>query len=146
MTHVPYKGAGEAVRGLIGGDVQLIITSPPSIMSFVNQGRAKALAVTTAKASPLVPGVPGAEDAGLRNFDIDGWYGLYAPANLPAELRLQLFQALNQGLAMASIKEKFESQGAAVQMSTSPEAFATFGQEDRLRWSTIVKESGAKID
>jgi tripartite-type tricarboxylate transporter receptor subunit TctC len=146
MTHIPYKGAGEAVRGLIGGDVQLIVTSPTSIMAFVKQGRAKALAMTTAKASPLVPGVPGAQEAGLRNFDVDGWYGLYAPASLPAEIANKLARALNQVLAIPAIKEKFEAQGASADPTDSPDVFARFGNADRQRWSTIVKESGAKID
>jgi tripartite-type tricarboxylate transporter receptor subunit TctC len=146
MTHVPYKGAGEAVRGLISGDVQLIITSPTSIMSFVKQGRAKALAMTTAKPSPLVPGVPGAEEAGLKNFDMDGWYGLYAPANVPAEIIAKLSRALNQTLALPVVKEKFELQGATVDASANPDAFGKFGQADRLRWATIVKDSGVKME
>jgi tripartite-type tricarboxylate transporter receptor subunit TctC len=146
MTHVPYKGAGEAVRGLISGDVQLIVTSPTSIMGFVKQGRAKALAMTTAKPSALVPGVPGAEEAGLRNFDIDGWYGLFAPANLPPEVSTKIWRALNQTLALPHVKERFEAQGASAEPSVSPEAFARFGQDDRQRWASIVKDSGARVD
>jgi tripartite-type tricarboxylate transporter receptor subunit TctC len=146
MTHVPYKGAGEAVRGLISGDVQLIITSPTSIMSFVKQGRAKALAMTTAKPSPLVPGVPGAEEAGLKNFDMDGWYGLYAPANTPTEIITKLARALNQSLSLPVVKEKFDMQGATADATNSPDAFTKFGQSDRLRWATIVKESGVKLE
>jgi tripartite-type tricarboxylate transporter receptor subunit TctC len=146
MTHVPYKGAGEAVRGLISGDVQLIITSPTSIMSFVKQGRAKALAMTTAKPSPLVPGVPGAEEAGLKNFDMDGWYGLYAPANVPTEIITKLSRALNQALAQPVVKEKFELQGATLDASANPDSFGKFGQADRLRWATIVKDSGVKME
>ena len=146
MTHVPYKGAGEAVRALIAGEVQLIITSPTSVMGFVKQGRARALALTTAKNSPLVPGVPGAEEAGLRNFDIDGWYGLYGPANLPATVTQRLHGAMQRVLAIPQVREKFEIQGAMPEGSASPEAFAAFGAEDRARWAVVVRESGARID
>ena len=146
MTHVPYKGASEAVRALVAGEVQLIITSPPSVMGFVRQGRVKALALTTAKASPLVPGVPGAEEAGLKNFDIDGWYGLYGPANLPPVVTNRLHAALQRVLQMPHVREKFESQGAMPQDSASPEVFASFGAQDRARWAVIVRDSGARID
>jgi len=146
MLHVPYKGAGESVRALISGEVQLIITSPTSIMGFVRQGRAKALALTTAKASPLVPGVPGAEEAGLPNFDINGWYGLYGPAGLPTAVTARLHSALNQALSSASLKEKLAGQGLEVDTSPTPEAFARFGAADRQAWATVVRDSGARVE
>jgi tripartite-type tricarboxylate transporter receptor subunit TctC len=146
MTHVPYKGAGESVRALVAGEVQLIITSPPSVMSFVKQGRVKALALTTAKASPIVPGIPGAEEAGLKNFNLDGWYALYGPANLPPAITNKLHQALNAALAQPPIKEKLEGQGAQPDPSPSVEHFVKFGIEDRARNATIVRDSGARVE
>ncbi len=146
MTHVPYKGASEAVRALIAGEVQLIITSPPSMAGFVKQGTARMLALTTAKASPLVPGVPGAEEAGLKNFDIDGWYGLYGPANLPAAVTAKIQSALNRSLALPQVRDKLEGQGALPEPSASQEAFVRFGEQDRQRWASIVRDSGARID
>jgi tripartite-type tricarboxylate transporter receptor subunit TctC len=146
MTHVPYKGAGESVRALIAGEVQLIITSPTSIMGFVRQGRAKALALTTTKASSLVPGVPGAEEAGLPNFDINGWYGLYGPAGMPTAITSRLHAALNQALSSAALKEKLAAQGLEVDLSPSPEAFARFGAADRQAWAVIVRDSGARVE
>ncbi len=146
MTHVPYKGASEAVRALVAGEVQLIITSPPSMSGFIRQGSAKALALTTAKGSPLVPGVPGAEEAGLKNFDIDGWYGLYGPANMPGAATAKLHAALNASLALPHVRDKLAAQGALVEPSASPDAFAAFGANDRKRWGPIVRDSGARID
>jgi len=146
MTHIPYKGAGEAVRALISGDVQLIITSPTSIMGFVKQGRVKALALTTAKASPLVPGVPGAEEAGLANFDIDGWYGLFGPAGMSPAVVNKLHATLNQVLARPDLRERLGEQGLEVDTSPSPEAFAKFTVADRQAWATIVRDSGARIE
>lgn len=146
MTHVPYKGAGESVRALISGEVQLIITSPTSIMGFVKQGRAKALALTTAKASALVPGVPGAEEAGLPNFDINGWYGLFGPASMPASVVAKLHSALNQVMSNSVVREKIAGQGLESDTSSSPDAFTRFTVADRQAWSLIVRDSGARIE
>lgn len=146
MTHVPYKGAGDSVRALIGGEVQMIITSPTSIMGFVKQGRAKALALTTAKSSPLVPGVPGAEEAGLPNFDINGWYGIFGPAGMPAPVVAKLHAALNQAMANAGLRERIAGQGLEADTSASPEAFARFTVADRQAWATIVRDSGARVE
>lgn len=146
MSHVPYKGAGESVRALIAGEVQLIITSPTSIMGFVKQGRAKALALTTAKPSTLVPGVPGAEEAGLPNFDINGWYGLFGPAGLPAPVVARLHAALNQALANPAVREKVAGQGLEADASPSPDGFARFSAADRQAWAVIVRDSGARVE
>jgi tripartite-type tricarboxylate transporter receptor subunit TctC len=146
MTHIPYKGAGESVRALLAGEVQMIITSPASVMQFVAQGKAKALALTTAEASALVPGVPGAREAGLPNYDIDGWYGLYAPAGTPASVVARLHEALNATLALAEAKAKFMAQGFEVTPSPSPAAFAQWGEADRAKWAVIVRESGARVE
>jgi tripartite-type tricarboxylate transporter receptor subunit TctC len=145
MLHVPYKGGSDAVRALLGGEVQLTITSPPAIMSFVKAGRAKALALTTPGRTPLVPGVPGADEAGLPDFNLNGWYGLWAPAGTPAAAVGRLFAAFTQVLALPAIVERFESQGAAPDPSPSPEAFARWAREDAARWVDIVKKSGATV-
>jgi tripartite-type tricarboxylate transporter receptor subunit TctC len=146
MTHVPYKGAGESVRALLAGDVQMTVTSPASIMQFVQAGRAKALALSTAEASSLVPGVPGAREAGLPNFDIDGWYGLYAPAGTPPAIVARLHEALNAALSLPDVKAKLAAQGLEVSSSASPAAFTQFGEADRAKWATIVRDSGAKVE
>jgi tripartite-type tricarboxylate transporter receptor subunit TctC len=146
MTHVPYKGSGESVRALIAGEVQLIITSPTAIMGFVKEGRAKALALTSAKASPLVPGVPGAAEAGLPNFDFSGWYGLFGPAGLPRPVVARLHAALNQALANTALRERLAGQGLEVDMSASPEAFARFTVADRQAMAQVVRDSGARVE
>jgi tripartite-type tricarboxylate transporter receptor subunit TctC len=146
MTHVPYKGAGEAVRALIAGEVQLIITSPTSVNAFVKQGKAKALALTTAKASALVPGVPGAAEAGLPNFDVGGWYGLFGPANLPAPILAKLHDALNKAMANPALLERLAGQGLESDLSASPEAFARFTIADRQAWASVVRDSGARVE
>lgn len=145
MTHVPYKGAGDTVRDLLAGQLQLVITSPTSIMGFVRQGRAKALALTTPGRSRVVPGVPGSDEAGLKDFDIDGWYGLWTTAGTPPAAVARLHAAFAQALRAPAIVEKLESQGATPEPSGSPEQFAQFVRDNAARWKGIVAKSGATV-
>jgi tripartite-type tricarboxylate transporter receptor subunit TctC len=146
LTHVPFKGSSEAVRALISGDVSLIITSPPSINAFVKSGRVKALALTTPGRSALVPGVPGSDEAGLQNFNLTGWYGLYAPAATPSSIVARLHAAFAHVLKDSAIIAKLEAQGAAPEASASPEAFAKWARDDAAQWFDVVKKSGASVN
>jgi tripartite-type tricarboxylate transporter receptor subunit TctC len=145
LVHVPFKGSSEAVRALISGDVALIITSPPSVNPFIKTGRVKALALTTPGRSPLVPGVPGSDEAGLANFNLTGWYGLYAPAGTPAPIVTRLHAAFAQALKNPAIIAKLESQGASPEASASPEDFAKWARGDAAQWFDVVKRSGASV-
>jgi tripartite-type tricarboxylate transporter receptor subunit TctC len=146
MTHVPYKSGGEAMRAIVAGDVQITLTSPTAANAFIKDGKLKALAVTTAKASPLVAGVPGAAEAGLANFDIDGWYGLYGPANLPPAVVAKLHEALNKAMNNPALTSRLAAQGLQPDLSASPEAFVRFGNTDRTEWASIVRDSGARVE
>ncbi|MEI7446789.1 MAG: tripartite tricarboxylate transporter substrate binding protein [Burkholderiales bacterium] len=145
MTHVPYKGAGDTVRDLLAGQLQLVITSPTSIMGFVKQGRAKALALTTPGRSRVVPGVPGSDEAGLKDFDIDGWYGLWTTGGSPPAAVAALHAAFSQALKAPAIIEKLEAQGATPEPSPSTEQFAGFVRENARQWKDIVVRSGATV-
>jgi tripartite-type tricarboxylate transporter receptor subunit TctC len=146
MVHVPYKGSSEAVRALLSGEVALTITSPPSVMAFVKEGRAKALALTTPGRSLLVPGVPGSDEAGLPDFNLTGWYGLWAPAGVPSSVVSRLHAAFTQALAQPAMVARFEAQGAAPEPSASPEAFARWARADAASWYDVVKKSGATVN
>jgi tripartite-type tricarboxylate transporter receptor subunit TctC len=145
LQHVPYKGSSEAVRALIAGEVQLTITSPPSVMSFVKEGRLKALALTTPGRSRLLPDVPGSDEAGLKDFNLDGWYGLFAPARTPPAAIQKLHAAFTAVLKQPEIVAKLESQAATPEPSASIDAFARFVRENAVAWEQIVKRSGAQL-
>jgi tripartite-type tricarboxylate transporter receptor subunit TctC len=145
LQHVPYKGSSEAVRALIAGEVQLIITSPPSVNAFIKEGRLKALALTTPGRSRLLPDVPGSDEAGLKDFDLDGWYGIFAPARTPAAAVERLFAAFSTTLQQPAIVAKLESQAATPELSASPEAFDRFVRANAQHWFQIVKRSGAQL-
>jgi tripartite-type tricarboxylate transporter receptor subunit TctC len=145
MVHVPYKGSSEAVRALLSNEVALTITSPTSVMPHVKSGRAKALALTTPGRSPLVPGVPGSDEAGLPHFNLTGWYGLWAPGATRASTVAKLHGVFTQVLAQPAMVARFEAQGASPEGSASPEAFARWASEDAALWVDVVKKSGATV-
>ena len=145
MTHVPYKGAGEAVRDLIGGQVQLTITSPTSILGLVRQGRAKALATTTPGRNRLFADIPGSEESGLPDFDMDGWYGIFVPTGTPVAVVSKIYAAFKGAMEASDVVVKLELQGLSSEPAMSSEQFAAFVRDNAKRWELIVKQSGAQI-
>lgn len=145
MTHVPYKGASEAVRDLVSGQVQMTITAPTAAMPLVREGRLKVLAITTVERSRFLPDVPGSAEAGLKDFDLDGWYGVWAPAGTPVPIVQKLHAAFMAALADPAVRQRLDAaslNGAAPQ---SPAAFARFVQDEIKRWAPIVRASGATL-
>lgn len=145
MLHVPYKGAAPAITDLVGGQVQAVFTSLPSVAQFVQRGQLRALAVTSATRSPAFPDVPTLAEAGLRGIDVNPWFGLLAPAGTPAAVVQRINADVNALLATTEVRERFAASGADV-LSSSPERFAETMREDLARWARVVRESGARID
>jgi tripartite-type tricarboxylate transporter receptor subunit TctC len=145
MLHVPYKGAAPAITDLIGGQVQAVFTSLPSVAQFVQRGQLRALAVTSSTRSPAFPDVPTLAEAGLKGIDVNPWFGLLAPAGTPAAVVQRINADVNALLATAEVRERFAASGADV-LSSSPERFADTMREDLARWARVVRESGARID
>ncbi|MCA3177698.1 MAG: Bug family tripartite tricarboxylate transporter substrate binding protein [Burkholderiales bacterium] len=145
MLHVPYKGAAPAITDLIGGQVQAVFTSLPSVAQFVQRGQLRALAVTSAGRSPAFPDVPTLAEAGLKGIDVNPWFGLLAPAGTPAAVVQRVNADVNALLATAEVRERFAASGADV-LSMSPERFGELMREDLAKWARVVRESGARID
>jgi tripartite-type tricarboxylate transporter receptor subunit TctC len=145
MTHVPYKGASEAIRDLVGGQIQMTITAPTAAMALVKDGRLKALAQTTPTRSRFVPDVPAMNESGLRDFNIDGWYGLFAPAGTPAAIVAKLHAAFASAMQDAATRQRVEAASLSMPAPQSPEAFARFVQAEMQRWQPIVRASGASL-
>lgn len=145
MTHVPYKGSSEAVRDLLGGVIQMTITAPTSALPLVKDGRLKALAMTTPERSRFAPEVPGSAEAGLKDFNIDGWYGVWAPANTPAPIVSRLNAAFVSAMADPATRQKLDAASLNVAAPMSPEAFGRFVQDEIRRWGPIVRSSGATL-
>jgi tripartite-type tricarboxylate transporter receptor subunit TctC len=146
MVHVPFKGGAPAVQSVLAGDTQLSFATPPSVLPLVQAGRLKALAITSAKPSALVPGVPGMEEAGLAGYQIAFWYGFFAPAGTPRDIVSRIAEATRGVLALPEVGKALAREGTETAGTPAPEAFAAFLAEDEKFWARLVKESGAKAD
>ena len=146
MVHVPYKGGAPSVQSVLAGDTQLAFATPPSVLPLVQAGRLRALATTSRKSSPLLPGVPGMEEAGLPGYEISFWYGFFVPAGTPADAVKKLFTATEQVLKQPEIAKTLAREGTETSGSSSPADYAAFLREDAKLWARLVKESGAKAD
>ena len=146
MVHIPYKGgSGQMVGDLLAGQVQLASLGLPPAMPFVTAGRLRVLAVTGNKRSPLLPDEPTVSEAGLPGFDVTSWYGMFAPAGLPANLTKKLNEDIAAVLSTPDMGKRLASLGADPAM-LSPEDFGVFVREEIAKWAKVVKESGAKVD
>jgi tripartite-type tricarboxylate transporter receptor subunit TctC len=146
MVHVPYKSGGLAVQSVLAGDTQITFATPPSVLPQVQAGRLRGLAITSRLRSPLVPGLPGMEEAGLAGYEISFWYGFFVPAGTSPEVVKKLFEATTAALRQPEVGQMFAREGTETAASRSSEEFAAFLAEDAKLWARLVKESGAKID
>ncbi len=146
MTHIPYKGgSGQMVSDLLAGQVQLASMGLPPAMPYVKSGRLRVIAVTSAKRSPLLPQAPTVAETGLPGYEVNSWYGVFAPPALPKEIIAKINADIVTVLALADVKERLAGLGAEPQPMT-PDDFGKFVRDDIAKWSKVVKESGAKID
>jgi tripartite-type tricarboxylate transporter receptor subunit TctC len=145
IQHVPYKGSGPALTDLIAGQIPLTFENPALIIPYVNAGRIKVIAVTSPKRSIAFPDIPTANELGLKGFDAQPWYGVLAPANLPPDIATRMNSELRAILGTAEIKARLFALGAEP-MSMTPREFKEFISVETVRWTQVVKESGAKAD
>ncbi len=145
MQHVPYKGSAPAVTDLLGNQIAIMFDNMPSAIQHVRSGKLRPIAVTTAKRSPELPGVPTIAEAGVPGYEATSWFGLFAPAGTPPAVVSKLNSAIVKVLAKADVKKKINEQGAEV-YSETPEQFSAFIQKESLKWGKVVRESGASVD
>jgi tripartite-type tricarboxylate transporter receptor subunit TctC len=145
MTHVPYKGGVPAMVDLISGQVQLMYAGATSAFPHIKTGKIKAIAVTTAKRSALFPSIPTISESGLPGFDANNWYGIVAPKKVPPAIIARLNSEIAKVLAMSEVKELLAAQGLEPAADT-PAQFGAYIQSETVKWSKVVKESGARID
>lgn len=146
ITHVPYKGAGPAVSDTLAGHVHAVTMDLPALISFIRDGRLKALAVTSDARIDFLPDVPTAQEQGLPSFLAVNWLGIFAPAGTPQPVVDKLHAALGQVVADAQVREMLQRAAVVPQSSPSPAAFQAFIAKENDRWGRIARESGAKMD
>jgi tripartite-type tricarboxylate transporter receptor subunit TctC len=146
FTTVQFKGGGPAAQSIIAGDTDVMFATPPTVLGFIKAGRMRALAITSKNASPAIPGLPGATEAGLPGYDHTFAFGLYAPAGTPPAVLKQLHAAAVKGLTRAEVKEKIAFQGMDSTPSASPEAFEAELKKEAPMWEKVVRDSGARVE
>jgi tripartite-type tricarboxylate transporter receptor subunit TctC len=143
--HVPYKGAAMALTDVISGNVDLYMSSVPTLLGQIKQGKLRALAVTSTKRVDDLPNVPTIHESGYKGFDAATWFGLLAPAGTPKDVVARLNAEFNKALQQPELRKKLGDEGADPAGGT-PEQFAALIKDEALRWGKVVKESGARID
>ncbi|MFJ3464075.1 tripartite tricarboxylate transporter substrate binding protein [Achromobacter spanius] len=143
MTHIPYKGGGNAQNDLMAGQVQLYFAATASALPHVASGKMNALAVTTPHRIAALPDVPTIAESGLPGFDATLWYGLIGPKNLPAPIVDKLNAAVNRALQTPEAREKLLADGAEPAGGTPAQFAAAIGNEIS-QWSQVVKDLGIK--
>ena len=145
MTHVPYKGSGQAIQDVLSGQVQVFITTPPSVMGHVQNGKLKALAVTGKTRHPSMPNVPTVGEAGLTNYELESWVALYAPAGTPREVIQKLSQDVKRSMEQADTKQRAEQAGIEVRALTPAETTQQL-ERDTASWARAIKSANIKLD
>ena len=143
LQHIPYKGSGPAIAAILGGEVQIMFELMPTAMPHVKSGRMRALAVTSAKRSPVAPELPTVAESGLPGYEVGSWFGLCAPAATPKAVVHKISADLNAQLGTPEMQERIQSLGAQP-LPMSPEEFSRFLGAEIAKWSKVVKDSGAK--
>ncbi len=142
-VHIPYKGVAPAVTDLLAGQVQFMSGDLSTMMPLVKSGRLRALGVTSAKRSSVVPELPTIAESGVPGFEASGWFGILVPAATPQEIVTRLNGAIVKGIATADTREKLASLGGDV-VGGTPAEFAAYMREELAKWSKVIKTIGLK--
>jgi len=145
MLHVPYKGAPEAIVGVVAGEIDVGIPAVTGALPLANQGKLKVLGVSTLKRSALMPSVPTLDESGLKGYQRAGWNGFLAPVGVPRETITRLNTLIVKSSNAPEVKEAMVKQGLEVQ-TTTPEAFAAFIRSERAQNAKLVKFAGIKSE
>ena len=146
MTHIPFRGGSLAIQSVMAGDTHLTFGTSPSVLPMVSGGRMLALAVSTRERSPLVPDLPGMREAGLPEYNLEFWYGMFVPAGTPSAVVQKIYDATVVAMQQPSVKTSLARDGTEVSVSASPAEFARFLEEDGKFWVKLVKSANVKVE
>ncbi len=145
IVHVPYKGAAPALQDVIAGHDQMMFATAASVIGHIQEGRVRALAVTTLKRTQILPDVPTMDEAGLKGFDASTWHGLVAPAGTPPEVIATLHDAAIRALNDESVQTSLGKLGVDI-VGKTPQEFQAYIESEIPKWTAIVKASGATLE
>jgi tripartite-type tricarboxylate transporter receptor subunit TctC len=145
IVHVPYKGNAEALTDLLGGQIDMVITGVPPVLSHVQSGKLRAIVNTGPKRSPTMPQLPTVSESGLPGAEVNVWYGFVAPAGTPRDIVIRLNTAIVKIVGSPEISERFASLGAEP-VTNTPEDFAKLVRNDVAKWAMVIKQQGIKLE
>jgi tripartite-type tricarboxylate transporter receptor subunit TctC len=145
MNHIPFKGGGPAVIALVGGEVAVGFATTPSVIGHIKAGKLRGLAVTGGKRSPSTPDLPTVNEAGVKGYEVTGWYGMLVPAGTPKDTITRLHAESIKVIKLPDVKERIETVGFET-IGTTPEEFGGFVRNEVDKWTKVVKASGARAD
>ncbi|MGE0312831.1 MAG: Bug family tripartite tricarboxylate transporter substrate binding protein [Lautropia sp.] len=146
MVHVPYRGGAQAIQSVMAGETHLTFGTSPTVLPMAAGGRLRPLAVSTREASALVPGLPGMKDAGLPAYNIEFWYGMFAPAGTPAGVAERVYAATVHAMREPAVKDALARQGTEVSTSASRAEFERFLAEDDKFWVGLVRSAKVEVN
>jgi tripartite-type tricarboxylate transporter receptor subunit TctC len=146
LSHIPYKGGGPALAGMLGAQADHLFGGPAEMLPHIRAGKLRPLAVTSEKRIPAVPNVPTMIEAGVPNYEISAWFGFLAPAGTPKDIVQKLNTELNKSMREPDVKDALEAQGSVELIGGTPEHFANFIKTEIVKWTKIVKDSGATVN
>ncbi len=145
LEHIPYKGGGQAIADVVGGQIPLVFTAIATAQQYVRGGRLVALGVPGAKRSAALPDTPTFQESGLQGFDVSAWTGIFAPAKTPRAVIERLRNELSAVLATAFVQERYATLGIE-SVGNTPEEFAAQVGADLARWEKVVKAANVKVE
>jgi tripartite-type tricarboxylate transporter receptor subunit TctC len=145
ITHVPYKGAANALTDAIAGQIDLYFGAMASPMPYVKTGRLRPVAVTSLHRAAAAPDIPTLDEQGVKGFETSTWYGVAAPAGTPTEIVSKLHAEIVRILKMPEVRERLETEGADF-VGDTPAEFTNFVKSELLKWSKVVKQTGVKAE
>jgi tripartite-type tricarboxylate transporter receptor subunit TctC len=141
ILHVPYKGVGPMLTDLVSGQVAMGINGAPAVMPHVTSGRLRALAVTSLARVPSLPDIPTLDEAGVKGFEANGWYGIVAPAGTPSAIVLRLNSGIRRAVGTPELRARLDAEGA-IPAGGTPEEFGALIASEIVRWGTVLKKAG----
>lgn len=145
ITHIPYRGSGPAVQDLLGGQVDMFITTPAGVVSQIQAGKLKGIAVTSKQRLSSLPNVPTAAESGLKGYELDSWFALYAPAGTPADVVALLNTEVNKIIASPDARKKAEESGTGVEQMT-PQQLGEFTKTELDYWGRVIKTARIAVE
>jgi tripartite-type tricarboxylate transporter receptor subunit TctC len=146
LTHIPYKGSGQAVVDLLAGQVSMNFDTMPPVLEHAKSGKLRALAISTKERMPQLPNVPTFEEVGIKGFDVTNWYSVMGPKNMPKDITAKIVDALKKTLDDPAIRQKLEPQGVIQIGPKSQDEFAAFVKSELTKYAKMAKELNIKAE